>query len=113
MSSSQPLASFPLEVRDAHARWLANHDLAALDIVVLAIVAHHRTSRSRSPEAMPDTARLIEDLGYDSLTLAEIVFFIEDVFHVSISTEDLRKIATIADLRAYLRAQVTPARPSA
>lgn len=106
MSSSQPLASFPPEVRDAHARWLAERDPAALDVVVLAIVAHHRTSRARSPEAMPETARLIEDLGYDSLTLAEIVFFIEDVFQVTISTEDLRKIATIADLRAYIRAKV-------
>jgi acyl carrier protein len=106
MSSGHPLASFPPEVRAAHARWIVDRDLVALDIVVLAIVAHHRNSRSPSPEAMPETARLIEDLGYDSLTLAEIVFFIEDVFLVSISTEDLRQIATIADLRAYVRTKV-------
>lgn len=108
MSSSSPLASFPPATREAHARWLDQRDLAALDAVVLAIVAFHRPRREAgsTPEDLPDSARLIADLGYDSLALAEIVFFVEDLYRVTISNEDLKTIATIADLRAYVRAKV-------
>lgn len=111
MSLSDPLATFPAPVREAHARWLDARDLAALDTVVLAIVAFHRSDRasaeaSGSPEKLPDSARLIEDLGYDSLAMAEVVFFIEDLYKVAISNGDLRDLRTVADLRAYIRAKV-------
>jgi acyl carrier protein len=114
MSSPSPLASFPPAVREAHARWLDRHDLAALDAVVLAIVAFHRPRRdpAAASEPLPDSARLVADLGYDSLALAEIVFFVEDLYRVTISNEDLRTILTVADLRAYVRARI-PAAPAA
>lgn len=111
MSSVDPLAAFPPSVRDAHALWQNHRDLAALDTVVLAIVAYHRPNRSRLPEGasddLPDSANLMADLGYDSLALAEIVFFVEDLFRVTISNADLATLATVADLRAYVRAKVS------
>lgn len=109
MTPADPLATFPPAVREAHARWLGQHDPAALDTVVLAIVAYHRPNRSRlaNPDDLPENAQLIADLGYDSLALAEIVFFVEDLFKVSISNEDLKNILTVADLRAYVRAKVS------
>lgn len=114
MSSPSPLASFPAAVRDAHARWLDARDPDALAAVVLAIVAYHRPGRARleNPDYLPASARLIEDLGFDSLALAEIVFFIEDLYKVSISNDDLRRIATVADLRAFVLEKVA-ASPSA
>jgi len=109
MSSPDPLAIFPAAVREAHARWLTSRDPAALDTVVLAIIAFYRADRPRldSSETIPDSARLIEDLGYDSLALAEVVFFIEDLFQVAISNHDLRDLHTITDLRAYVRSRLS------
>ena len=107
MSSPSPLAAFPDPVRIAHARWLSERDPAALDTVVLAIVAYHRPRRDPAVnDDLPDSARLMADLGYDSLALAEVVFFVEDLFKVTISNADLATIATVADLRAYVRAKV-------
>jgi acyl carrier protein len=108
--SSSALSSFPPAVREAQARWLEHRDPAALDAVVLAVVAFHRPRREGSPAgeaALPDSARLIDDLGYDSLALAEVVFFVEDLYQVTISNEDLKAIATVADLRAYVRARIS------
>jgi acyl carrier protein len=109
MISSDPLAAFSPSVREAHARWLAARDLDALDVVVLAIVAFHRGRRAIFDPAapLPDSARLIADLGYDSLALAEVVFFVEDLYRVTISNHDLHGIRTVADLRAYVRAKVS------
>lgn len=110
MSSAAPLASFPAAVRDAHERWLVERKPEDLATVVLAIVAYHRPNRSQleNPDEMPDDARLIEDLAFDSLALAEIVFFIEDLYKVSISNDDIRRIATVADLRAFVLEKVVP-----
>ena len=109
MSPSNPLASFPSKIRDAHQLWLTQRDLAALDTVVLAIVAFHRPNRSSvaNPDDLPDSAQLIADLGYDSLSLAEIVFFVEDLYKISIANADLLTLLTIGDLRTYVRAKVT------
>lgn len=107
MSPVSPLAAFPSDIRDAHARWIAQRDFSALDAVILAIIAYHRPHRAQFTNAvLPDSAHLVADLGYDSLALAEVVFFIEDLYQVSISNQDLKSLQTIADLRAYLRAKV-------
>ncbi|MEY4489100.1 MAG: hypothetical protein RIQ79_1608 [Verrucomicrobiota bacterium] len=109
MSSTHPLSAFPAPVREAHARWLEHRDPVALDSVVLAIVAYHRPNRAsvKNPDDLPDASRLIADLGYDSLALAEVVFFVEDLYRVTISNEDLKTLLTVADLRAFVRAKLS------
>lgn len=106
-----PLAKFPSAVRDAHARFLATRDVDALDVVVLAIIRDHQPAEARAntPAVPPDSARLMEDLGFDSLALAEIVFFIEDLYQVSVSNEELMTIPTVGALRAFVRTKVAQA----
>jgi acyl carrier protein len=108
MSSPSPLSSFPPDIKEAHAAWITRHDQEALDRVIIAIVAYHRPGRGQPghSEDMPDQARLMADLGFDSLALAEIVFFVEDLYKVTISNDDLKSIATVADLRAFVRTKV-------
>jgi acyl carrier protein len=113
---SGPLDKFPSSVRDAHARFLATGDIDALDTVVLAIVRDHQPAEARATTSAtpPDTALLIGDLGFDSLALAEIVFFIEELYQVSVSNEELMRITTVGELRAFIRAKVAAsARPAA
>lgn len=109
-----PLAKFPSTVRDAHARFVATRDVDALDIVVLAIVRDHQPpeARAKTPAVPPDEARLMEDLGFDSLALAEIVFFIEELYEVSVSNEELMTITTVGALRAYVRTKVATVAPA-
>ncbi|MEV0156300.1 acyl carrier protein [Micromonospora sp. NPDC050686] len=49
------------------------------------------------PRAVGDTLRLSEDLGYDSLALAELSFTLEDLFGLSTLTPD--RVLTIDEVR--------------
>ncbi len=49
----------------------------------------------------PDTARLREDLGVDSLALSEAVFKLEELFRVRIETSEVSQIGSLGDLKAY------------
>lgn len=46
-----------------------------------------------------------EDLGADSLDLFELVMALEEEFDVEIPSEDLEKIATVADVMDYLKSK--------
>ena len=46
-----------------------------------------------------------EDLGADSLDLFEMVMALEEEFGVEIPSEDLEKIATVADVMDYLKSK--------
>lgn len=46
--------------------------------------------------------RLIEDLGFDSLAVAEIVFFFEDLLQISIPTPEVTSLQTVKDLHAFV-----------
>lgn len=49
-----------------------------------------------------DAATFTEDLGVDSLTLAEILFYTEDLLSIRIPNEDVAKLKTVGDLKQYL-----------
>jgi len=97
-----PLARFPAGVRDAFARF-RDGDHAALDPVLFAVVRDFMPRRDHaSAGPLPDDVRLIEDLGFDSLAIAEIVFFMEDLFRMKISNEEIQRMRTIGELRAFV-----------
>ena len=59
----------------------------------------------------PDSLRLIEDLGLDSLTMMEIVLLVEDVLAISIRNEELRQLRTLGDVRLFIEGKLRePAR---
>ena len=56
----------------------------------------------------PDSLTLdtpLEDLGIDSLGVAELLFTVEDVFKVKVSTESV-KLTTVGDVVGYVDALV-------
>ena len=53
-----------------------------------------------------DDIRLADDLGLDSLTMMEIVLLTEDVFHINISTEELRHLCTLGQIKTFILCKV-------
>lgn len=94
------LARFPADVLAAYQRYRTLGDAGAVEAVVIAAVVDYRPSSQRPVPAVTDATRLLEDLEYDSVAVAELVFFLEDLFDVTLSNEDLAAVRTIADLRS-------------
>jgi acyl carrier protein len=108
--ASDTLAALSPAARDAHAHWSARRDSASLDIAVRELIEHHRPTRARAasgPVSLSADSRLVADLGYDSLLLAELALLVEDLFGVEITTADLRGIVTVADLEGHLHARLS------
>jgi acyl carrier protein len=60
------------------------------------------SAERRSLSDAPGTTRLREDLGVDSLTLAEAVFKWDDLFGTSIETREAAGLKTLEELEVFL-----------
>jgi 3-hydroxyacyl-[acyl-carrier-protein] dehydratase len=109
--SAAQLKRFPVEVREAYQRFRSTGDITALHLVVLAVV---RDYMPRPVElALTDEMRLIDDLGYDSLAVAETVFFLEDLLEVRIENKELVQVRTVGELRGFVTRKVEQKRSAA
>ena len=91
----------------AFRRFQADGDAAGLDPVVLAILEDFIPRDAVVPLArQPGDTRLIEDLGFDSLAITEVVFFAEDLFGITISNDEIIQVRTLDDLRGFIRRKV-------
>ncbi len=98
--SAAKFTRFPREVQDAYSSFCRTGDMTAVDVVIIAAL---KEFMPRKPtQEITDQFRLIEDLGYDSLAVAELVFFLEDCFQVRIETQGLVSLRTVGDLRAFV-----------
>jgi len=94
------LARYEPEVREAFLRFRATGNAADVQTVVLAMVREHLPKPSDAP--ITDEQRLIEDLGYDSLAVAEVVFAFEDLFGLRIETSEIMQLDTVGSLKAFI-----------
>lgn len=102
-----PIRHFPAETRAAFARFRDTGDVEALDPVILAILHDFIPKKTERPlSTYPGETRLMEDLGFDSLAITEVVFFTEDLFGISIANEEIIQVRTLDDLRRFVRAKV-------
>jgi acyl carrier protein len=106
------LKHLPAKIRERFAHFLATGDPAAADAVVLAIVRDHVPARKQgsTPPLFIDSMSLMGDLGIDSVSIADAVFTLEEVFNVSISTKEIMRLSTIGDLRAFIRRKLSESR---
>jgi len=103
-ASPSQLARYPVEARDAYERFRTTGDMDALGIVILAAVRDFMPKRNLGAgniELRPEM-KLMEDLGYDSLAVAETVFFFEDLFKVRIQNTELMSVRTVAELQKFV-----------
>lgn len=53
-------------------------------------------------EVVPE-ARILDDLGADSLDVVELVMSLEEAFDITVPDEDVEALATVADMQSYLQ----------
>ncbi len=103
----QSLRHLSADSRAAFERFQAGGDPADLDSVLLAILEDYIPRTPALPlAALPGSTRLVEDLGFDSLAITEVVFFTEDLFALNITNEEIIQVRSLDDLRGFLRRKV-------
>ena len=63
------------------------------------------------PEQLVPEARLVEDLGLDSLDAVELAISVERRFDIEVPEEELTKLKTVADMVALVESRVRQAPP--
>ena len=55
---------------------------------------------------MKPSAKILEDLGADSLDVVELVMALEEAFDIEIPDDEAERMNTIGDVEAYVAGQV-------
>ncbi len=101
-SISDKLRRLPPSATGDFQRFQESGDGEALNRLIIAALADHAPDKGRNVREWSDATRLVEDLGFDSLAIAETVFFFEDLFQISISNDEILQLKTIGELRAFV-----------
>ncbi len=56
--------------------------------------------------AATDDSKLMEDIGMDSFGMIEVVMTAEEVFGITVATEEMGDIRTLGELKTFLRAKL-------
>ena len=80
---------------------------ALLDGVVIGIIERYTEPEKRELlHKGDDSIDMVKDLELDSLTMVEIVLCVEDALAVSIDNEDVQRLHTLGDIKAYIAKKV-------
>ena len=108
----EAIRHLPPVAQAAFRHFAASGDVTALDPVMLAILDDYIPRLPAQPlAALPGDTRLIEDLGFDSLAITEVVFFTEDLLEIRIANEEIIQVRTLDDLRGFVRRKVSARAP--
>lgn len=108
----ESIRHLPEPARAAYREFRATGRVETLDPLILAILADFLPRKaSRDLRDLPGDTKLMEDLGFDSLAITEVVFFTEELFGISIANEEILQVRTLDDLRGFIQRKVA-ARPA-
>jgi acyl carrier protein len=104
----EKLGRLPPGALENYRKFMEKGDEEALTGLVIDVLNYYlpKGAIARTNLAWPEDARLVEDLGFDSLATIETVFFIEDLFQISIANDEIMKVRTVGDLRRFLRGKI-------
>ena len=102
------------ETFKAALRFREKGDKTAIPVVVYGLLERYQPAPAKlSLKDASDDTKLIEDLGFDSLALLELVFAIEGVLKLHINNAELEKIRTLGKLNQFLRDKIENVPPAA
>ncbi|MCC5806224.1 MAG: hypothetical protein JJU00_07835 [Opitutales bacterium] len=105
--AAEKLPGYPEEVLQAYADYYRERRSHDLDRVVFGLIAFLLPEPPERPlHELPDSTDLRADLQIDSITIAEVVFIIEDLFDLKISNDTLMSLQTTGDLKNHLRKEL-------
>ncbi len=106
----EKLEAFPPEFQRRVLDYKAKPTPADLEAIVLGVMAYHGGETFAAKHAEKGGAvLLVEDLGFDSLTLVDISFQAEEFVGFVIQIPDFAGIKTLDDLQGFLRRKIFPA----
>jgi acyl carrier protein len=95
------LAGYPEDLLQNYEQFLQGRNPEYLNRFVIGLLRFLQDA-SESADNYPEDTSLQDDLGVDSITIAEVVFHLEDILEIEINNQDLMRIKTIGDLRSYI-----------
>jgi acyl carrier protein len=99
----QELRGFPEAATSAVFALREDPSLESLRLAVRRVLAFYLPRpKGRSLDELPAETRLREELGVDSLTMAEAAFKLDELLGVEIGTRDAAAIRTLGELEAFL-----------
>lgn len=106
----EKLEAFPPEFQQRVHAYKAQPTPEDLAQIVLGVISYHGGENFTAKHAEKGGAvLLVEDLGFDSLTLVEISFQAEEFVGFIIQVQDFADIKTLDDLQGFLRGKIFPA----
>ena len=109
----EKIRHLPTDAQEAFRRFYAGGDVAELNVVVVAVLEDFIPKTPVRPLAqLPGSTQLMDELGFDSLAITEVVFYIEDLLGIRIANHEILRVVTLDDLREFIRrkAGAIPAR---
>jgi hypothetical protein len=107
LRAEEHLQGFPPDLVAAYLDFARAPDATRLDPVVFGMLHFYLAKPPPTPlTALPGTTRLIEDLGCDSLTMADLLFLAETLFGITLADAEVAQITTLDALRDHFRRAV-------
>ena len=101
------LQGFPEETVGAAVCYSGRRDRASFALALRRLVAFHLPSKTKRPlDEAPGETRLREDLGLDSLSVAEAAFVADDLFQVNLPIQEMHVLETLGELEEFLWVRV-------
>ncbi len=95
----EELAGFPEPTIDAVMRFREKGNADTLTEIVLRVIEYYLPrDKQSSLVGMPDSTRLFDELGADSLLMAEVAFKLEELFGIPIDLQSGAPAETLGDL---------------
>ncbi len=99
----EKLAGYPESILQDYDAFKETGDTGKLNKFVIGLIQFLQdTGTNTNAGDLSDDTRLQEDLGIDSITIAEVVFLLEEIFEIEINNQELMDISTVGQLREFI-----------